>query len=227
MHAAFFEATTRSTQRTWRSNALAWWRSNCAARGIRDERVLAAMGKVPRERFIAPEYAGRLMPTGPFPLARAKRFRNRSWWRRWWRRWRCSLPTGYWKWEPALATKRPCWENLPPRSGRSSDMRNWRTRRARYLAELGYGNVHVVYGDGSLGLPQHAPFDKILVAAGAPQAPPSLIAQLAEGGRMAVPVGDRVEQQLQIVRKIGGEIVTSSHVLCCFVPLLGAEGWEP
>ncbi len=95
------------------------------------------------------------------------------------------------------------------------------------LAELGYGNVHVVYGDGSRGLPEQAPFDKIVVAAGAPQAPPSLIAQLAEGGMLAVPVGNRVEQQLQLVRKIGGEMVTSSHVLCCFVPLLGAEGWEP
>ena len=95
------------------------------------------------------------------------------------------------------------------------------------LTDMGYRNVHVVYGDGSLGLPEQAPFDKIVVAAGAPQAPASLVAQLAEGGLMAVPVGDRVDQQLQIARKIGGEVVISRHVLCRFVPLVGAEGWQP
>jgi len=99
-------------------------------------------------------------------------------------------------------------------------------KASRILAELGYSNVHVVCGDGSVGLTEHAPFDKILVAAGAPQAPSSLIAQLAEGGRLAVPVGNRFEQQLQIVSKSGGVISTARHVLCCFVPLLGAEGWQ-
>jgi protein-L-isoaspartate(D-aspartate) O-methyltransferase len=95
------------------------------------------------------------------------------------------------------------------------------------LMELGYRNVHVVCGDGSLGLPEHAPFDKIVVAAGAPQAPPSLIAQLAEGGILAGPVGNRIEQQLQMWRKIGGEMVISGQLMFCFVPLIGAEGWEP
>ena len=80
---------------------------------------------------------------------------------------------------------------------------------------------------GAWGCREQAPFDKIVVAAGAPQAPPSLIAQLAEGGMMVVPVGNRVDQQLQVARKVGGEVVTSRHVLCCFVPLVGAEGWEP
>ena len=76
-------------------------------------------------------------------------------------------------------------------------------------------------------MPEQAPFDKIVVAAGAPQAPPSLIAQLAEGGIIAVPVGNRVDQQLQVMRKIAGEMVISRQVLCCFVPLVGAEGWDP
>jgi len=96
----------------------------------------------------------------------------------------------------------------------------------KILAEIGYSNVHVICGDGSLGLPQHAPFDKIIVAAAAPRVPPSLVAQLAEGGRLVVPVGDRTGQQLQIVQRKNGEIVTSSHTLCCFVPLIGSEGWD-
>ena len=123
--------------------------------------------------------------------------------------------------------RRPSWANWPVRFGPSSGTRELADKARQILSELGYGTCHVVHGDGSLGLPEQAPFNKILVAAGAPQAPPSLIAQLAEGGILAVPVGNRVEQQLQVVRKIGGEMVISRQVLCCFVPLLGAEGWEP
>ena len=87
-------------------------------------------------------------------------------------------------------------------------------------------NVHVMQGDGSLGLPEQAPFDKILVAAGAPQG--SSEPGGAVGGRRQWRCRweSRAEQQLQVVRKIGGEMVTSRQVLCCFVPLIGAEGWE-
>jgi protein-L-isoaspartate(D-aspartate) O-methyltransferase len=95
------------------------------------------------------------------------------------------------------------------------------------LGGLGYRDVAVICGDGSLGLPEYAPFDKILVAAGAPVAPPSLFAQLVEGGRMVVPVGTRAEQQLQVIRKVAGRPVSAVQMLCCFVPLVGAEGWAP
>jgi protein-L-isoaspartate(D-aspartate) O-methyltransferase len=100
-------------------------------------------------------------------------------------------------------------------------------KASRILQELGYAKVHVVHGDGSLGLPQHAPFQKILVAAGAPHAPPSLVAQLANGGILAVPVGNRAEQHLHVVRKTDAGIVTVANVPCSFVPLVGVEGWEP
>ena len=89
------------------------------------------------------------------------------------------------------------------------------------LARLGYVNVHVVVGDGSVGLPQHAPFDKILVAAAAPKIPESLVAQLADGGRLVVPVGNRFEQQVQVVRKVGPEICRD---LARALPLCAA-GW--
>ena len=105
-------------------------------------------------------------------------------------------------------------------------MKSWRGRRRAILAKLGYTNVHVVVGDGSVGLPEHAPFDKILVAAAAPKIPDSLVAQLADGGRLVVPVGNRFEQQVQVVRKIGKDTVVTSHDLCRFVPLLGEEGWK-
>lgn len=196
-------------------------------RGIRDERVLTAMGKVPRERFIAPEYVWDAYADRPVPIGEGQTI---------------SQPLMVATMVEALALQ-PSDLVLEVGTGTgyeaavlaelaaevwTIERHSGLAERARQiLAELGYSNVHVVYGDGSVGLPQQAPFNKILVAAAAPQTPPSLIAQLAEGGRMAVPVGKRVDQQLQVVRKIGGEIVTSSHVLCCFVPLVGAEGWEP
>jgi protein-L-isoaspartate(D-aspartate) O-methyltransferase len=95
------------------------------------------------------------------------------------------------------------------------------------LARLGYANVHVVVGDGSVGLPQRAPFDKILVAAAAPKIPESLVVQLADGGRLVVPVGNRFEQQVQVVRKVGAKTVVTAQDPCRFVPLVGEEGWEP
>ncbi|HKD83816.1 MAG TPA: protein-L-isoaspartate(D-aspartate) O-methyltransferase, partial [Terriglobales bacterium] len=95
------------------------------------------------------------------------------------------------------------------------------------LQRLGYSNIHVVTGDGSLGLPEQAPFDKILVAAAAPRVPETLVAQLVDGGQLVVPVGSRQEQQVQVVRKIGNETTVSLRDPCRFVPLLGEQGWEP
>jgi len=196
-------------------------------RGIRDERVLAAIGKVPREKFVAPEfqaeaYADAPLPIGsgqtisqPFMVAtmlEALELQPSD------RVLEVGAGTGY---QAALLGELAAevW-TLERHAGLAE-------RAQHFLEELGYRKVHVVHGDGSLGLPQHAPFDKILVAAGAPQAPPSLVAQLANGGILAVPVGSRAEQQLHIIRKTEGGIVTSGNVPCCFVPLVGAEGWEP
>ena len=196
-------------------------------RGIHGERLRLAMGKVPREKFVAPEHRFEAYADGPLPIGCGQtisqplmvatmietlRVQPSD------RVLEVGTGTGY---EAAILGELAAevWT-----VERHADLAN----KARVvLQELGYQNVHVVEGDGSLGLPQLAPFDKILVAAGAPLPPPSLVEQLAEGGAMAVPVGNRVEQELQVIRRTGGALVTSRHVLCCFVPLLGAEGWEP
>lgn len=196
-------------------------------RGIRDERVLAAMSKVARERFVAPElqrdaYADAPLPIGsgqtisqPFMVATmlevlglqpSDRVLE------------VGTGTGY---QAALLGELVAEVWTVERHAELGD------KASRILQELGYAKVHVVHGDGSLGLPQHAPFDKILVAAGAPDAPPSLVAQLANGGILAVPVGNRAEQQLHVVRKTEGGIVTVANVPCSFVPLVGVEGWKP
>ena len=98
--------------------------------------------------------------------------------------------------------------------------------RAREIfRRLGYENIDVVVGDGTRGLQEHAPYDRILVAAAAPRVPEALIEQLAEGGRLIIPVGTADLQVLQLVRKSQGEIFTSNLEGCRFVPLIGEGGF--
>jgi protein-L-isoaspartate(D-aspartate) O-methyltransferase len=88
------------------------------------------------------------------------------------------------------------------------------------LAALGYANVRVFIGDGTLGLPAVAPFDAILVSAASPALPPVLLAQLRDCGRMIIPVGSADSQQLQLIRKVNGENLVSHHEPVRFVPLV-------
>jgi len=88
------------------------------------------------------------------------------------------------------------------------------------LAELGYSNARIFTGDGALGLPAYAPFDAILVSAAAPDLPSVLLAQLSDSGRMIVPVGASDSQQLQFVRAVGGRQVVSLREHVRFVPLV-------
>jgi protein-L-isoaspartate(D-aspartate) O-methyltransferase len=197
------------------------------SRGIRSPRVLAAMGKVPREEFIAREdlrdaYGDHPLPIGagqtvsqPYIVAamvEALELQPVD------RVLEVGAGTGY---QAAILAE------LAAEVWTIERHKELANKAREILARLGYTNVHVVHGDGSVGFPEQAPFDKILVAAAAPRIPGSLVAQLREGGRLVVPVGNRYEQQLHIVRKEDGEIFVTTHDLCRFVPLLGAEGWQP
>ena len=94
---------------------------------------------------------------------------------------------------------------------------------SRRLGELGYANVHVASGDGTLGWPEHAPFDAILVSAGGADVPQPLLAQLAEGGRLVIPVGDprRDQELVRLVKEPDGSVQQSSLGRVQFVPLVG------
>ncbi len=87
-------------------------------------------------------------------------------------------------------------------------------------------NITVVCGDGSLGVPGEAPFDAISVAAASPHAPVTLVAQLDDPGTMVIPVGDRLNQDLQVIRRHNGKMTTRVVSACRFVPLVGREGWQ-
>jgi len=100
-------------------------------------------------------------------------------------------------------------------------------KAGKILTELGYKNIDLKIGDGTEGYEPGAPYDGIIVTAACPAPPPPLIDQLAEGGRLVLPVGDRYLQNLTIIRKIKGKIETESSIGCMFVPLLGRFGFDP
>jgi protein-L-isoaspartate(D-aspartate) O-methyltransferase len=94
------------------------------------------------------------------------------------------------------------------------------------LNALGYRNVQVRVADGTLGWPEEAPFDAILVTAGSPQVPAPLVEQLAMGGRLVIPVGDRYSQTLTKVRRMPEGLKQEYLGGCRFVKLIGRHGWE-
>ena len=195
-------------------------------RDVEDERVLAAMERVPRHVFVPEElrdraYADAALPIGsgqtisqPYMVARICELLSLTGSER-------VLDVGTGSGYQAavlaeLAGEVHTIERLPELADAAR----------RRLEEAGYGGrVHVHVGDGTLGLPEHAPFGAIAVAAAAPEFPQSLYDQLEPRGRLVVPVGKRYGQQLQlIVRSPEGPAVVRS-VSCRFVPLLGEEGF--
>ncbi len=96
----------------------------------------------------------------------------------------------------------------------------------KLLKKMGYDNVKIFVGNGTVGLEQYAPYDRILVTAGAKDIPPPLIQQLAEEGIMVIPVGNAYSQELMVVKKKDGKISSKGVERCVFVPLIGQYGWE-
>jgi len=95
----------------------------------------------------------------------------------------------------------------------------------KLLTDAGYTNISFRVGDGTLGWPEEAPFDKIIVTAAAPDVPPSLLEQLAEGGKMVIPVGGRQLQTLLALTKEHDKLHREELCACSFLPLIGREGW--
>ena len=99
------------------------------------------------------------------------------------------------------------------------------TRARSVLDALRIANVALLVGDGTIGWSRYAPYDSILVAAGSPTIPPALVEQLAPGGRMLIPLGDRDEQRLTLVRRTAAGVETEAVTRVVFVPLVGRFGW--
>lgn len=195
-------------------------------RGIVDERVLAAMGRVPREVFVPPELHDRAYDDTPLPIGYEQTISQPYMVAA-----VCALlglsgdervldvgtGSGYAACVLAeLAAEVVTIELLPELAAAA--------RTA--LAAAGHPEVEVRVGDGSLGAPDRAPFDAIAVAAAAPAVPPALLGQLAEGGRLVLPRGTQLAQRLVLVERRQGELTEREGVPCRFVPLLGSAGFE-
>jgi protein-L-isoaspartate(D-aspartate) O-methyltransferase len=100
-------------------------------------------------------------------------------------------------------------------------------RAETILKRLGIEGVHCRTGDGTLGWPEEAPFEGIIVTAGSPDIPPSLKRQLADGGRLVIPTGSWSLQELVMVERRGDDFLERRGGACAFVPLVGEEGWNP
>jgi protein-L-isoaspartate(D-aspartate) O-methyltransferase len=202
-----------------------WIDDQLVARGIRDARVLDAMRRVPRHEFVEHDaqqlaYADRALPIGdgqtisqPYMVAamtEALHLQGRE------RVLDVGTGSGY---QAAILAELAREVITIERRPELADV-----ARAR-LASLAYRNVRVVVGDGSVGYEEHAPYDGIIVAAGSPRVPGSLKHQLADGGRLVIPVGAPDQQRLTIVTRDGDRFVESVHEGCVFVLLVGAEGW--
>lgn len=202
-------------------------RTQLEARGVRDPRVLAAMREVPRHLFVLVgnepyAYEDRPLPIGagqtisqPFMVAVMTAALKPSPDDR-------VLEVGTGSGYQAAILGRLVREVV------SIERHEPLAARARAaLAAVGVANVHVHVGDGSAGFPPSAPFDGIIVTAGAPSVPATLKEQLADGGRLVIPVGGGDHQLLNIITKCGTEFVTETGEACVFVPLLGQYGWKP
>jgi len=99
-------------------------------------------------------------------------------------------------------------------------------RAKRLLDELGYKNIKIKIGDGTLGWPEEAPFDRIIITAASPQIPRPLSEQLKEGGRLILPLGESFSQVLTLAQKVNGVLNSKGICGCVFVPLVGEHGWK-
>jgi protein-L-isoaspartate(D-aspartate) O-methyltransferase len=195
-------------------------------RGVRDERVLTAMSRVPRHEFVDEPYQPRAYDDNPLPIGEGQTIS-----------------------QPYIVALMLELLGLSPDDttlevGTGSGYQTallaelskhvYTIERHRLLSahaqaalqRLGYHNITFVVGDGSKGMPEAAPFNKIVVAAAAPELPPALFEQLMEGGRLVIPVGPAEAQALQVVTKQLGSPVIVEQTPCRFVPLIGEQGYR-
>jgi protein-L-isoaspartate(D-aspartate) O-methyltransferase len=200
-------------------------KSQIRKRGVTDERVLEAMATVPRHEFVPPFWTNQAYADEPLPIGHGQTI---------------SQPyivaamvaslglrgsenvleigtgCGYQAAVVSLLAREVHTVEILPDLAQSA---------AERLQRLGYTNVHVHTGDGTLGWAPSSPYDAILIAAAAPSVPEPLLLELAEGGRLIAPVGEEDKQELQLTTKHEGKFLLKQGGPCRFVPLIGQHGW--
>ncbi len=203
--------------------------SQLVARGIRDPRVLATIERIPRHRFLPrawwpAAYEDRALPlpegqtiSQPYMVAIMSELLHLQGNER-----VLEIGTGSGYQTAVLA-------ELAAEVYSIERVAELSARGLQNLSNLGYNmasKLHLAVGDGSIGWPDAAPFDAILVTAGAPTIPKALAAQLKDGGRLIIPVGKDQQQMLVALRLEDGALIEKSLMPCMFVPLIGEQGWQ-
>ena len=212
--------------RDWELDRLRMVEGQLKGRGISDERVLQAMGKVPRHNFLPQDCQESAYSDGPLPIGEGQtvsqpymvgimtqclELKGEE------KVLEIGTGSGY---QSAvlmeLARELYTIERIPSLAERAKNV----------LLDLSYDRFHTKVADGTKGWPEEAPFDGIIVTAGAPVIPETLIDQLSEGGRLVIPVGSRFSQRLYKSIKKAGKIIQEEDTMCVFVPLIGEYGWD-
>ena len=193
-------------------------------RGIHNQRILNAISRVPRHKFVSLEYWAQAYNDHPIPIGEGQTI---------------SQPYIVAITLDALSvTSSDVVLEIGTGSGYQTALlaelckhvysielhESLAEKAKRTLADLGYRNITVIIGDGTQGLPQYAPFEAVAVAAAASELPANLFSQLREGGNLVIPIGVPEVQQLQLIRKQGGVSLVTVLEGCRFVPLIGAQG---
>lgn len=196
------------------------------ARGIHNPGVLAAMQEIPRHLFIPPPYDQNAYDDNPLPIGGGQTISQP---------YIVAVMTALLR--PELSDNVL---EIGAGSGYQAAILSRLVRRLTTIERipsvavlarnnlklLGIGNVEIIEGDGTQGYPQNAPYDGIIITAATPEIPQPLIDQLAEGGRLVAPVGERDVQELITLEKKGDRMIPESHGGVRFVPLIGKHGWE-
>jgi protein-L-isoaspartate(D-aspartate) O-methyltransferase len=218
--------STEEEERDWERERRDMVRWQIAARGVKDEQVLEAMRVVPRHRFVPAHMRGSAYRDSPLPIGQGQTI---------------SQPyiVAYMTAALQLTGEDKVLE-VGTGSGYQAAILSHIVRQVisverlprlaeearRKLSELGYSMVRVVVADGTQGWPEDAPYDAIMVTAASPEVPDPLRQQLAEGGRLLVPVGPRHTQELVRVRREGDAFHREDLLGVAFVPLIGEHGWD-
>ncbi|MCX5872703.1 MAG: protein-L-isoaspartate(D-aspartate) O-methyltransferase [Deltaproteobacteria bacterium] len=200
-------------------------RHQIEARGVSDPRVLAAMLEIPRHLFVGKAQQDRAYDDCPLPIGFGQTISQPYMVAVMTQLLRLTgtekvleLGTGS-GYQAAILARLARWVYTVERIPELAEIAR------ENAAACGIENVFFIVADGTRGWPEQEPYDAIMVTAGAPDVPDPLFEQLAEGGRLVIPVGDRFSQTLQVVQKSRGSIKTRSCVDCRFVDLIGEYGW--
>jgi len=194
-------------------------------RGIRDLEVLRAFDLVPRHLFVPQAVAHRAYEDAPVPIGFGQTASQPSLQALYMQLLEIGSGDRVLEVGTGSGFQTAVLAHLAERVYSVERVRDLAIRAREVLDQLRLSNVAILVGDGTIGWSRFAPYDAILVSAGGPEIPQPLLDQLAEGGRMLVPVGSKEAQRLVLVRRLGGRFHYEDVLDCTFVPLLGRFGW--